>query len=397
MLFLRVFAICPKCKRRIVFTPSREDLEGLKKGGIASISFNHGDHILVIFYDKDGRARGTEVHKFINNKIVSSSSLKVDELSIDDLPLNKEVKEILKMKGLYYLKDLVWFHPLRLSEYTGLSQREAERLIEFALEKYERSQSILGDYMSVSMIAKKESEKKFLHTGSKNLDSILMGGFASGEITELVGEYRTGKSQLCLTALVAAFLPPDKGGLNEGDMKAVFIDSERTFSERRIRLIFERFKIDRSFLDDILVGRPMNTIHQKKMIERLPKVARSENVKLVIVDSLTRLPRIDYKDVSELYKRQRIILEMVETLKRLSQTYNLIVLITNQVLADFSKDGGIKPIGGHVLAHSVDTRLFLEYVDEEKRKVSIMDSSWLPYNETIIAISDGGIIDPVDG
>ena len=34
-------------------------------------------------------------------------------------------------------------------------------------------------------------------TGSKNLDTVLGGGIETGSITELYGEFRTGKSQLC--------------------------------------------------------------------------------------------------------------------------------------------------------------------------------------------------------
>jgi RecA/RadA recombinase len=39
-------------------------------------------------------------------------------------------------------------------------------------------------------------------TGSKNLDNILGGGMETGSITELYGEFRTGKSQLCHTLAV---------------------------------------------------------------------------------------------------------------------------------------------------------------------------------------------------
>lgn len=34
-------------------------------------------------------------------------------------------------------------------------------------------------------------------TGSKNLDTVLGGGMETGSITELFGEFRTGKSQIC--------------------------------------------------------------------------------------------------------------------------------------------------------------------------------------------------------
>lgn len=39
-------------------------------------------------------------------------------------------------------------------------------------------------------------------TGSSQLDDILGGGMETGSITELYGEFRTGKSQICHTLAV---------------------------------------------------------------------------------------------------------------------------------------------------------------------------------------------------
>ena len=60
-------------------------------------------------------------------------------------------------------------------------------------------------------------------------------------ITEIYGEYRTGKSQLCHTLCVACQLPKNKGGA-EG--KAMYIDTEGTFRPERIVSIAERFGLD---------------------------------------------------------------------------------------------------------------------------------------------------------
>ena len=43
----------------------------------------------------------------------------------------------------------------------------------------------------------KRSEIIQLTTGSRELDKQLQGGFETGSITELYGEYRCGKTQLC--------------------------------------------------------------------------------------------------------------------------------------------------------------------------------------------------------
>jgi RecA/RadA recombinase len=65
-----------------------------------------------------------------------------------------------------------------------------------------------------------------ISTGCKDLDAILGGGFETQCITEMFGEYRTGKSQLCMTACVTTQLPVEEGG---GAGKVAYIDTEGTF------------------------------------------------------------------------------------------------------------------------------------------------------------------------
>jgi len=43
----------------------------------------------------------------------------------------------------------------------------------------------------------KRSELIQLTTGSQELDRLLAGGIETGSITEIFGEFRTGKTQLC--------------------------------------------------------------------------------------------------------------------------------------------------------------------------------------------------------
>ena len=83
----------------------------------------------------------------------------------------------------------------------------------------------------------KRSQIIQITTGSKELDKLLNGGFETGSITELFGEFRyfvffpnpskhvkiplrTGKSQLCHTIAVTCQLPIDNGGA-EGKQRRV--------------------------------------------------------------------------------------------------------------------------------------------------------------------------------
>lgn len=49
-----------------------------------------------------------------------------------------------------------------------------------------------------------QSRQDLVHiaTGSKELDQLLAGGIETGSMTEIFGEFRTGKTQLCHTLAV---------------------------------------------------------------------------------------------------------------------------------------------------------------------------------------------------
>lgn len=49
-----------------------------------------------------------------------------------------------------------------------------------------------------------------LTTGASELDKLLGGGIETGAITELFGEFRTGKSQLCHTLAVTCQVGGDE-------------------------------------------------------------------------------------------------------------------------------------------------------------------------------------------
>ena len=57
----------------------------------------------------------------------------------------------------------------------------------------------------------RRSELISITTGSKQLDTLLAGGIETGSITEIFGEFRTGKSQICHTLAVTCQLPFDMG------------------------------------------------------------------------------------------------------------------------------------------------------------------------------------------
>ena len=77
-----------------------------------------------------------------------------------------------------------------------------------------------------------------ISTGATALDAILGGGIETSSITELFGEFRTGKTQICHTMCVTTQLSFE---MNGGQGKIIYLDTEGNFRPERIEAIAERF------------------------------------------------------------------------------------------------------------------------------------------------------------
>ena len=92
-----------------------------------------------------------------------------------------------------------------------------------------------------------------ISTGAAAVDAILAGGVETKCITEVYGEYRTGKTQLCHTLCVTCQLPPASGGAAG---KVAVIDTEGAFRPERVRAVAARYGLDGdAVLDNVLAAR----------------------------------------------------------------------------------------------------------------------------------------------
>ena len=123
--------------------------------------------------------------------------------------------------------------------------------------------------------------------------------------------------------------------------------------------------------------------------------------KVLIIDSIMALFRVDYSGRGELSERQQKLAQLMSKIQKISEEYNVAVFITNQMTSDpgatmsFQVDPK-KPIGGHILAHASTVRLSLRKGRNESRIVKIYDSPDLPESEATFAITEGGIDDAKD-
>lgn len=90
------------------------------------------------------------------------------------------------------------------------------------------------------------------------------GGIETGAITELFGEFRTGKSQICHTLAVTCQLPVSMGG---GEGKCLYIDTEGTFRPVRLLAVAERYGLNgEEVLDNVAYARAYNADHQNALL-----------------------------------------------------------------------------------------------------------------------------------
>ena len=103
---------------------------------------------------------------------------------------------------------------------------------------------------------------------------------------------------------------------------------------------------------------------------------------LLIVDSATSLFRADYSGRGELCNRQAQLGKFLRNLQKIADEHKVVVVVTNQVVAnvDGNSFGGNdkKPIGGHIMAHACQTRLYLKKGLKNNRICKIYDSPSLP-------------------
>ena len=235
----------------------------------------------------------------------------------------------------------------------------------------------------------------FISTGSKDLDSLLAGGIETGSVTEVFGEFRTGKTQLCHTLCVTCQLPLDQGGA-EG--KAMFIDTEGTFRPQKLIAIAERYGLSsEEVLDNVICARAHNSEMQLELLQDAAALMSESRFSVLIVDSATALFRTDYVGRGELSDRQIQLGQFLRQLTRLAEEFGIAVLLTNQVVANpdgisFAKEAA-KPIGGNIIAHASTTRLKLRKGRGENRICQVYDSPTLPESECGFSLGPSGVED----
>jgi len=293
----------------------------------------------------------------------------------------------LRSAGLTTLEAIAVTPPKEIAEKTGIGFNTVLNIVASARKL------ACVDFITAEELWKKRQNMLKCSTGSKNLDELLGGGIETQAMTEFIGEYGVGKTQICLMLCVIAQLPLEKGGLSGN---VVYIDTEGTFMPERVLQIANALELDpHETLGNIFLARAYNSSHQCVLIDHLFSFCPENNIKLVIVDSMIGHFRGEYIGRESLSERQQTLNSQLHKLLRLTEAFNLPVIVTNQVQANPAQFFGDpnKPAGGHVMAHACTHRVYLRKGSKGTRIAKVIDSPYLPENSTRFKITEKGIED----
>ena len=322
------------------------------------------------------------------------------EMLLEDLPgVGPATAEKLREAGFNTIESIAVASPAELGATAEIGEATASKIINAA-----RQAADIGGFETGDMVFERRQHIGKIKTSCAEFDEMMGGGIESQSITEIYGEFGSGKTQVAHQLAVNVQLTPENGGLNGS---VIIIDTENTFRPDRIQQMVEGkanelgIELDsEEILKNIHVARAYNSNHQILLVDSAMDLANElkdsdRPVRLLIVDSLTAHFRAEYIGRGTLADRQQKLNKHLHGLQKFANLYNAVVLVTNQVMSkpDTFFGDPTKPIGGHILGHTATFRLYIRKSKGDKRVVKLVDSPNLPEGEAVLSVTRDGIVD----
>ncbi|MBD3313299.1 DNA repair and recombination protein RadB [Candidatus Woesearchaeota archaeon] len=214
---------------------------------------------------------------------------------------------------------------------------------------------------------------KRISTGITALDSMLEGGYETDTISTIYGPAGSGKTNLCLLAMINVI----KSG-----KKVIFIDTEGSFSVARLKQLSNDYK---SIFERILLLKPMNFDEQKKVFDRLRQIT-NEQVGLIIVDTISMLYRIERDKGSEnaVSLTNRELGLQFSYLTEIARKKEIPVMITTQVYSSFDEREKVNLVGGDIVKYGSKCLIELQKSHKNKRLVMLKKHRSLPESKSVL-------------
>jgi DNA repair protein RadA len=328
-----------------------------------------------------------------NTTIISESSSPIIDLEIQDIEgIGPTTAKKLKEAGIVSVMDLAVTSSDELAVDLNSSKDSAASFIMAAQKLLRESNVLEKEFVTADAALEKRKSMLRCSSGSTALDELLLGGVETQAVTEFYGEFGSGKSQICHTLCATARQPIAAGGLDGG---VIYIDTEGTFRPERVEQIARARGLDPSqILKSVAVCKIYNSSHLELIIKDLGKYINDFKAKMVIIDSIISLHRAEYAGRGTLADRQQRLNNMLHKLVRLTEIYNIAIVITNQVQSSPDTFFGdpTKAAGGNVLGHASTYRIYLRK-SGENRVAKMIDSPYHPYSETRFTVNERGTDD----
>jgi len=316
----------------------------------------------------------------------STTSTKPKYEYLEDLPgVGPATSKKLQEMGFHTIESLATATAREL-EPAGISEKKALDVIRLARGSLDLA------FIRADELLKQRQTVHRLTTGSQVLDNLLGGGLETQTITEFYGEYGSGKSQICHQLCINVQLPQEQGGLNAA---ALYIDTENTFRTERLVQMAQHLGLEPTeAAKNVIVADAYTSDHQIFLLENADKIIKENNIRLIIIDSLTSHFRSEYVGRETLALRQQKLNKHMHKLIRLARAFNAAAVVTNQVMAkpDVFFGDAVHPIGGHIVAHTSHTRIYLRKASRGPIRIArLVSSPYLPDGEGIFKITTNGI------
>ena len=338
------------------------------------------------------------------------------EDELEDLPgVGPATADKLVDNGFESYQSIAVASPGEMSNTADIGESSAAAIINAA-----RDAADVGGFETGATVLERRQEIGKLSWQIDEVDDLLGGGIETQSITEVYGEFGSGKSQVTHQMAVNVQLEKENGGLEGG---CIFVDSEDTFRPERIddmvRGLDDEILADEmekreiegtpsdeeameelvaAFLDQIHVAKAFNSNHQILLAEKAKELAGEHEetewpIRIVCVDSLTAHFRAEYVGRGELANRQQKLNKHLHDLMRLGDLFNTAILVTNQVASNPDSYFGdpTQAIGGNILGHASTFRMYLRKSKGNKRIVRLVDAPNHADGEAVMRVEGAGL------
>ncbi|KAJ8402206.1 hypothetical protein AAFF_G00370710 [Aldrovandia affinis] len=297
------------------------------------------------------------------------------------------VKARLIRAGFHSTADLFKLRPLQVSKEAGISQEEAEDVLQAVHSEPNYGKTAKSRLTALELLEREQTLGTIV-TFCSNLDCMLGGGVPVGKTSEICGAPGVGKTQLCIQLAVDVQIPVCFGGLGG---QVVYIDTEGSFLVQRAvdmakaavehcsllaedteqQEALKEFTVE-TILSKVFLFCCHDYMELLAEIYLLPNfLAQHPEVRLVVIDSIASPFRRDFEDLSH---RTRLLSSLAQRLIKMATQQSVAVVLTNQMTTKvWNGQSKLVPALGESWGHAVTQRIILHW-EEQQRLASLCKS-----------------------